>query len=224
MFNTRFNCLNITKCETEDFTIYSGFVNKQCEGFKISTITDEQFKCLIFACGPQVTGMCAQEFCQKLNKIRILPLHCHCSQVHSFLFEMWTQQLNRLLWKIPISGQVVEFYLCQGYWLVVPFWLVCIISTYNSHITMFGIRAYIPCYHLAQDQEGLGHEGLVLWQKEHQGIRHGACSCDLFLLDLSCRNSSSYSELFLLSRPLEWQRAYSSFYHSSNLSSYLHVL
>ena len=50
LFNARFNCFNITKCDTEDFRTYSGLVNKQCERFKISTITDEQFKCLIFAC------------------------------------------------------------------------------------------------------------------------------------------------------------------------------
>ena len=43
-------------------------------------------------------------------------------------------------------------------------------------------------YHLAQEQEGLEQEGLVSWLKEHQGIGYGACYCDLFLLDLSCRN------------------------------------
>ena len=61
------NCLIITKCDTADFTSYSGFVNKQYERFKISTITDEEFKYLIFACGLRsaVTGMCAQEFCQR---------------------------------------------------------------------------------------------------------------------------------------------------------------
>ena len=50
----RFNCLNIMKCDTEAFMTYSGFVNKQCERFKISTITDEQFTCflfLFFTCG-----------------------------------------------------------------------------------------------------------------------------------------------------------------------------
>ena len=43
----RFNCLNITKCDTVNFT-FAGTVNKECEQFKISYITDEQFKCLIF--------------------------------------------------------------------------------------------------------------------------------------------------------------------------------
>ena len=34
-----------------DFTTFAGTVNKECERFKISSITDEQFKCLIFVCG-----------------------------------------------------------------------------------------------------------------------------------------------------------------------------
>ena len=51
LFNARFNCLNVTKCDTEESMTYTGFVNKQCELCKIFTITDEQFKCLIFACG-----------------------------------------------------------------------------------------------------------------------------------------------------------------------------
>ena len=56
LFNARYNCFNIMKCNTEDFTIYSGFVNKQCKRFKISTISDEQFKSLIFACGLRSTS------------------------------------------------------------------------------------------------------------------------------------------------------------------------
>ena len=42
-------------------------------------------------------------------------------------------------------------------------------------------QSYIPRYHLALGQECLDHNGLVLWQKEHRGIGHGACSCNLFL-------------------------------------------
>ena len=36
--------------DTEDFTTFPVFVSKQCEWFKIYNITDEQIKCLIFAC------------------------------------------------------------------------------------------------------------------------------------------------------------------------------
>ena len=48
-------------------------------------------------------------------------------------------------------------------------------------------QSYIPCYHLGQEQEGLG---LVLWQKVLDMV------LVLVLLELSCRNISS-CELFL---------------------------
>ena len=35
-----FNCLNITKCDTVDITTFAGTVNKGCEQFKISSITN----------------------------------------------------------------------------------------------------------------------------------------------------------------------------------------
>ena len=34
LFNIRFNCLNITKCNTVDFMTYSATVNNVCEQFK----------------------------------------------------------------------------------------------------------------------------------------------------------------------------------------------
>ena len=51
LFNMRFNCLNITKSDSTDFSTYAGIVNRECERFKITSITDAQFKCLIFVCG-----------------------------------------------------------------------------------------------------------------------------------------------------------------------------
>ena len=46
----RFNCLNITKSDSTDFSRYAGIVNRECDQFKITSITDAQFKCLIFVC------------------------------------------------------------------------------------------------------------------------------------------------------------------------------
>ena len=63
-------------------------------------------------------------------------------------------------------------------------------------------QSYTACYQLTQEQEVLGIEGLVLWQKEHRGIGHGTCSSNLFLLDLSCRNSSPKCDVFFQSRSL----------------------
>ena len=102
--------------------------------------------------------------------------------------------------------------LLSGQWillvsrLVVLFWLVCVILSNNSHVTMFRIEAI---FHVT-----IWLRNRKVWK--YQGIGHGACSCDLFLLDLSNRNSSS-------SRPLEEQMLYPSFYHSSNLSNSPHV-
>ena len=69
--------------------------------------------------------------------------------------------------------------------------LVCMRRPQLQHsCTYVWNQSSILCYHIAQEQQGLSYEGLVLWQKEHRGIRHGACSRDLYLLDFSCKNSS----------------------------------
>lgn len=46
--NIQFNCLNITNIDSVNFATYAGIVNKEYEKFKITSITDAQFKCLIF--------------------------------------------------------------------------------------------------------------------------------------------------------------------------------
>ncbi|XP_039451777.1 uncharacterized protein K02A2.6-like [Culex pipiens pallens] len=51
VFNRRFHCLQITKDDAEDFVSYSCRVNRACVDFKISELSEEQFKTLIFVCG-----------------------------------------------------------------------------------------------------------------------------------------------------------------------------
>lgn len=51
LFNIRYKCLNITKSDLTDNFTYGGIVNKMCEKFKFSSMTDDQFKCLIFVMG-----------------------------------------------------------------------------------------------------------------------------------------------------------------------------
>lgn len=51
LFNTRYNCLKLQKQGDDDFITYAGMVNRQCEAFKLSSLTSDQFKCLIFICG-----------------------------------------------------------------------------------------------------------------------------------------------------------------------------
>ncbi|KER28725.1 hypothetical protein T265_04513 [Opisthorchis viverrini] len=53
LFNIRYQCLKITKRDTEDFITYAGVVNRECERFQLSSMTEDQFKCLIFVAGLQ---------------------------------------------------------------------------------------------------------------------------------------------------------------------------
>lgn len=48
LFNARYQCLSVTKKSYDDFVTYAGTVNKHCENFKLSTLTSDQFKCLIW--------------------------------------------------------------------------------------------------------------------------------------------------------------------------------
>ncbi|GAA55003.1 hypothetical protein CLF_106337 [Clonorchis sinensis] len=45
--------MKLAKKESEDYITYAGRVNLECEQFKLSTMTEDQFKCLIFICGLQ---------------------------------------------------------------------------------------------------------------------------------------------------------------------------
>ena len=51
VFHKRFQCLQLTKSESEDVITYGGKVNRACEDFEFSKVKIDQFKCLIFVCG-----------------------------------------------------------------------------------------------------------------------------------------------------------------------------
>ncbi|MFH4976831.1 hypothetical protein AB6A40_003540 [Gnathostoma spinigerum] len=53
LFNTRYQCLKLSKCDSHDYVTYAGIVNRECDRFELGTLTDDQFKCLIFVCGLQ---------------------------------------------------------------------------------------------------------------------------------------------------------------------------
>lgn len=53
LFNTRYNCLKLKRDDNEDFFAYAGKVNSQCENFQLKSLTEDQFKCLIFVAGLQ---------------------------------------------------------------------------------------------------------------------------------------------------------------------------
>ncbi|XP_055527429.1 uncharacterized protein K02A2.6-like [Wyeomyia smithii] len=51
IFYRRYQCLQTTKDEHEDFISYSCKVNRACVDFKLQELQEEKFKCLIFLCG-----------------------------------------------------------------------------------------------------------------------------------------------------------------------------
>ncbi|CAH8596687.1 unnamed protein product [Schistosoma turkestanicum] len=53
IFNTRYRCLKLVMNESDDFLTHVGIVNRECERFKHRSLTDDQFKSLIFICSLQ---------------------------------------------------------------------------------------------------------------------------------------------------------------------------
>ncbi|XP_055588819.1 uncharacterized protein K02A2.6-like [Uranotaenia lowii] len=51
IFRRRYNCLQTTKEDSEDYLAYSCRVNKSCVDFKLTELTEDQFKVLTFVCG-----------------------------------------------------------------------------------------------------------------------------------------------------------------------------
>ncbi|XP_041774410.1 uncharacterized protein K02A2.6-like [Anopheles merus] len=51
VLSKRFKCLNITKTRTEDLLAFTCRVNKACVDAEFSSMTEEDFKCLILVCG-----------------------------------------------------------------------------------------------------------------------------------------------------------------------------
>ncbi len=51
LFNIRYNCFKIAKNLSDDYLSYAGRVNHECERFYLQTLTEDQFKFLIFVAG-----------------------------------------------------------------------------------------------------------------------------------------------------------------------------
>ncbi|KAK4467318.1 hypothetical protein MN116_000305 [Schistosoma mekongi] len=48
LFSIRYQCLNLVKRETDEYGALADIVNRECERFKLRSLTEDQFKCLIF--------------------------------------------------------------------------------------------------------------------------------------------------------------------------------
>ena len=46
LFNAQWNCLNLVKCDNNNFVTYFRVVNQECEKFKLNELTSNSFKCL----------------------------------------------------------------------------------------------------------------------------------------------------------------------------------
>ena len=130
-----------------------------------------------------------------------------------FLFDSWKQQESRFFWKVQVSCQVVESCLCQVYWLVVLFRVVCIIPSYNNHVTIFRIKAIFHVTIWLRNRKVWATKDLSYPRRNIEVLDMTPVRANFFF-DLSCRNSCPQCDLFLPSRPLEWKMAYSFFYHS----------
>nr|VZI12977.1 unnamed protein product [Spirometra erinaceieuropaei] len=53
LFYTRFQCLQLCKRDSDDFITYAGIVNRERGRCQLGSLTEDQFKCLIFICGLQ---------------------------------------------------------------------------------------------------------------------------------------------------------------------------
>ena len=53
LLNTRYQCLQLCKRDSDDFITYAGIVNRECSRFQLNSLTEDQSKCLISICDLQ---------------------------------------------------------------------------------------------------------------------------------------------------------------------------
>ena len=53
LLNTRYQCLQFYKRNSDDFITYAGIVKRECSCSQLNSLTEDQLKCLIFICGLQ---------------------------------------------------------------------------------------------------------------------------------------------------------------------------
>ncbi|VDL98112.1 unnamed protein product [Schistocephalus solidus] len=53
LFTIRYQCLKLVKNDADDFLMLAIIGNRKCENFKLRSMTEDQFKCLVFVCALQ---------------------------------------------------------------------------------------------------------------------------------------------------------------------------
>ncbi|XP_065090781.1 uncharacterized protein K02A2.6-like [Ochlerotatus camptorhynchus] len=84
-FQRRYNCLQTTKEDSDDYLAYSCKVNKTCVDFKLSELTEEQFKCLIYGLKSKQEAEIRMRLINKLNESVDLTLQQIVEQCNSLV-------------------------------------------------------------------------------------------------------------------------------------------
>lgn len=53
LFSKRYDCLRLSKNDSDDYITFASLVNRHCEEFELPRLTIDQFKALVFICGLQ---------------------------------------------------------------------------------------------------------------------------------------------------------------------------
>uniref|UniRef100_A0A5S6QZU4 Retrotransposon gag domain-containing protein n=1 Tax=Trichuris muris TaxID=70415 RepID=A0A5S6QZU4_TRIMR len=56
LFSIRYQCLKLSKRESDDFITYASVVNRECDKFQLNALTEDQFRCLVFVSGLHSPG------------------------------------------------------------------------------------------------------------------------------------------------------------------------
>ena len=72
LFHKRWKCLNLVREENEEFTVFAAKVNKSCDDFKLSELSADNFKCLVF-CQGLISANDAEVRRRVLNKLECEP-------------------------------------------------------------------------------------------------------------------------------------------------------
>ena len=85
LFNTRWQCLKLTKKDCEDYTTFANTVNRYCERFRLNEITPDMFKYFIFIQGltlpsekevrTEGLGFCSKFKAKFEVKVNVMPVY-----------------------------------------------------------------------------------------------------------------------------------------------------
>uniref|UniRef100_A0A5S6Q4R5 Retrotransposon gag domain-containing protein n=1 Tax=Trichuris muris TaxID=70415 RepID=A0A5S6Q4R5_TRIMR len=56
LFSIRYQCLKLSKRESDDFITYASVVNRECDKFQLNALREDQFRCLVFVSGLHSPG------------------------------------------------------------------------------------------------------------------------------------------------------------------------